>query len=61
MCIRDRIIPVEEVLEKIESVTEDDIQSVAMDLFIREKLSLAAVGPFRGEDEMMRVVDSSML
>jgi predicted Zn-dependent peptidase len=61
MTLSGKIIPVEEVLEKIESVTEDDIQSVAMDLFIREKLSLAAVGPFRGEDEMMRVVDSSML
>jgi len=42
-------------------VTSDEIQDVAKDLLRKEKLSLAAVGPFEGEDEMMGVVGSSVL
>jgi len=61
MVLSGKIIPVEEVLERIESVTKEEIQSVAKDLLRKEKLSLAAVGPFEGEDEMMGIVGSSML
>jgi predicted Zn-dependent peptidase len=61
MVLSDKIIPVEEVLERIEAVTQGDIQNVARDLLRKEKLSLAAVGPFEEEDEMMGVIDSSML
>lgn len=61
MVLSGKIIPVEEVLERIEAVTANEIQSVAGDLLQKEKLSLAAVGPFEGEDEIMGVLDSSML
>lgn len=61
MVLSGKIIPVDQVLERIEAVTEDEIQSVAKDLLRKEKLSLAAVGPFEGEDEMMGVIGSSML
>jgi predicted Zn-dependent peptidase len=61
MVLSGKIIPVEEVLERIEAVTAEEIQSVAKDLLRKEKLSLAAVGPFEGEDEMMGVVGSSVL
>lgn len=61
MVLSGKIISVEEVLERIEAVTSDEIQDVAKDLLRKEKLSLAAVGPFEGEDEMMGVVGSSVL
>jgi len=61
MVLSGKIISVEEVLERIEAVTSDEIQDVAKSLLRKEKLSLAAVGPFEGEDEMMGVVGSSVL
>jgi predicted Zn-dependent peptidase len=61
MVLSGKIISVEEVLERIEAVTPDEIQNVAEDLLRKEKLSLAAVGPFEGEDEMMGVASSSVL
>ena len=61
MVLSGKIISVEEVLERIEAVTCEDIQSVAGDLLKKEKLSLAAVGPFEGDDDMMGAIDSSVL
>ncbi len=45
--LTDKIIPIEEVLQKIEEVTPDDIQSVAKDIFQPERLNLALIGPFK--------------
>ena len=61
MVLSGKIISVEEVLERIEAVTCEDIRNVAGDLLKKEKLSLAAVGPFEGYDEVMGVIDSSVL
>jgi len=61
MVLSGKIIPVEEVLQRIEAVTPDEIQSVAGDLLRKEKLSLAAVGPIEEEEEMMGVISSSVL
>jgi predicted Zn-dependent peptidase len=44
----DRLIPIEEARADIERVTNDDVISLANDLFINEALSMVLVGP-RGE------------
>jgi predicted Zn-dependent peptidase len=36
----------EEVMEKIEAVTVEDVQQLAQELFQEDKLSLAVVGPY---------------
>ncbi len=45
--LRHEIETPEEVLEKIEAVTAEDIQRVAKDIFVNNKLNLAIIGPFR--------------
>jgi predicted Zn-dependent peptidase len=49
-----RILSVEEVVEKIEEVTSEQIQVMAQELFLPEKLRLAVVGPYENEDERFR-------
>lgn len=61
MVLTGKIVPVEEVLSKVEAVTARDIAEVASDLFKKEKLRLAAVGPFEKEDEMAAALQSSVL
>ncbi len=61
MVLTGKIVPVDEVLERIEAVTAQDISEVASDLFKKENLRLAAVGPFEKEDEMAAALDASML
>jgi len=42
----DRVIPVEEIMDKIISVTLDDIAQVTEHLFGRDEYAMATVGPF---------------
>jgi len=56
-----KIMPVDEVLARVEAVTADDIAEVARDLFKKENLHLAAVGPFEKEDEMAAALSASVL
>ncbi len=49
-----RILDVEEVVEKIEAVTSEQIHELAQELFQPEKLRLAVVGPYQDEDERFR-------
>lgn len=44
--LRKEIETPEEALEKIEKVTKEDIQRVARDIFVDQKLNLAVIGPF---------------
>jgi predicted Zn-dependent peptidase len=42
----DRIVPVEEMFAKIDNVTREDIQRIANEIFIQERLNLTAIGSF---------------
>ncbi|MDK2930235.1 MAG: hypothetical protein PWR07_366 [Bacillota bacterium] len=61
MVLTGKIVPVHEVLAKVEAVTAQDIAEVASDLFKKENLRLAAVGPFEKEDEMAAALHASVL
>ncbi|MEW6228872.1 MAG: pitrilysin family protein [Bacillota bacterium] len=61
MVLTDKIIPVEEVMRTVEAVTARDIADVAGELFKKEKLSLAAVGPFENGDEMVGALRGSVI
>ena len=44
----DKIIPLEETLEKIEAVRAEDVQALAAEFFQTEKIALAALGNLNG-------------
>ena len=46
----------EEVIEAIEAITAADIQRVAQTLFREEKLNLAVVGPFNGQESFRELL-----
>ena len=48
-----RFIPPEEVLAAVERVTAEDLIRIANDLFTEEQVTLAALGPFQEEDEVI--------
>lgn len=45
-----RVRTVDELLQRIDAVTQEDIQRVASQLLTRERLNLAVVGPFNSEE-----------
>jgi predicted Zn-dependent peptidase len=45
--LHDRVLTLEEALERVASVTADDVSRIARDLFRDEALRLAVVGPAR--------------
>lgn len=47
--LHDQVLTVEQVLAKVDVITPEDIQRVANDLLVTEKLSTAVVGPFRSD------------
>jgi len=53
----DRVLEVEEVVEKIEAVTTDAVQAIANRLFVPERLSLAAIGPYRSDKRFLRLLN----
>jgi predicted Zn-dependent peptidase len=46
----DRVIPLDEIIHKINGVTHDDLGRISNTLFDESQLTLAAVGPFRKGD-----------
>jgi predicted Zn-dependent peptidase len=46
-----RILSVEEVVEKIDAVTLDQVQAMAQNLFKPENLRMAVVGPYENQDD----------
>ncbi|HZK67358.1 MAG TPA: pitrilysin family protein [Chloroflexota bacterium] len=55
--MRDDILSVEEVVRQLDRVTNDDIRRLARELYVREKLSLAVVGPFRSEEKLLKLLE----
>jgi predicted Zn-dependent peptidase len=51
------VLTVDEVVEAVEAVTAADIQRVAQDLFLGEKLNLAVVGPFEEGKEFKELLE----
>lgn len=47
--LEGKILTPEEKLEKISSVTAEEIKEVANDIFVNEKLNLTLIGPFKDE------------
>lgn len=54
--LKKKIETPEEVLEKIEAVTAEDIQRVAKDIFVNQKLNLAVIGPFEDKDKFDKLL-----
>ncbi|MDD4409908.1 MAG: pitrilysin family protein [Candidatus Pacebacteria bacterium] len=54
--LTDKIISIEDVLEKIENVTAEDIQEAAKDIFKADKLNLAIIGPFKDKKEFEKIL-----
>ncbi len=49
--LEGRVLEPDELLAAIDAVTAADVQRVAQDLIANEKLRLALIGPFEGQDE----------
>lgn len=54
--LRNNIMSVDEAVGIIDAVSSEDIQRVARNLFVREKLNLAIVGPYRSEDRFLNLL-----
>jgi predicted Zn-dependent peptidase len=52
-----KVRSVDEVLERVEALTEADLRRVADRLLVREALNLAIVGPFRSEGRFLALLD----
>lgn len=52
----EELITPQELIKKIEAVTSDEIQAVARNLFVDEKLNLAVIGPIKNEEELAGVL-----
>lgn len=50
--IQKNILSPEEVLEKVQAVTAEDILSIAKEIFKNEKLNLALIGPIKEKKEL---------
>jgi len=46
----------EEQIEEIEKVSAEDIKRVAQQIFIKEHLNLAVVGPFRDKEKILKLL-----
>ncbi len=51
------ILTPDEVIERIETVTSDDILDLSRKLFVPERLSLAVVGPIEAESELRSLLE----
>jgi len=52
----NRIYTVEEVLERVDMVTTEDVQRVAEEVLREERLNMAIVGPFRSDSKFRKLI-----
>ncbi len=55
--LRNNIMTVDDAVRLIDSVSSEDVQRVARTLFVRDKLNLAVVGPYRSEDRFANLLN----
>lgn len=55
----DMIETPDQIFEKIDAVTLEDIYSVATKLFSKDRLRLAIIGPFKSKDQFDRIIAGS--
>ena len=55
--LRNNIMTVDEAIAILDSVTPEDVRRVARNLFARENLNLAIVGPYRSEARFMNLLN----
>ncbi|MDO8573853.1 MAG: pitrilysin family protein [Candidatus Daviesbacteria bacterium] len=48
----------EEILQKIDKVTKEDLQSLAKELFVKNKYNLQIIGPFKDADKFGKLLAS---
>jgi predicted Zn-dependent peptidase len=48
--LKNKILTIDEIIKGIEKVTANDIMRVAKDIFKEEKLNLAIIGPYKGQE-----------
>lgn len=54
--MKNRIMSLDDIFEKIEKVTLDDIQRVARDVFQEKKLNLAVIGPHKNGKKLEKIL-----
>jgi len=54
--LEGRIRDPQEIIEKIEKITVNDIQRVAKDIFTPKKLNLAVIGPYNSEEKFLKLL-----
>ncbi len=54
--LEDRIQTPEEIIKLIDEVTIDDVQKVAQDLFRKDSLNLAIIGPYKEEERFRKLL-----
>jgi predicted Zn-dependent peptidase len=54
--LKNKILTLEEIVKKIDKVTANDIMKVAKDIFKKEKLNLAMIGPFKDKKEFKKLL-----
>ncbi len=54
--LKDKVVTLDEYFKIIDSITIDEIVSVAKELFVLEKISMALIGPFDGKEKELEKV-----
>ena len=56
----NKIISPSQQLEKIKRVTQKQIQNVAQDIFCKQNLKLALIGPFKNKQSLLRILEKKI-
>ena len=54
--LHDRVLTVENVVQRVDAITTDDVNEVANRYLLPERQSLAVVGPFRGDRQFQNLL-----
>jgi len=55
--IKNEILSLDQIFEKIDQVTVNDIKRVAGDIFKKDKLNLAVIGPFKDKEQFDKLLE----